>query len=80
VLTPGTAEPEEVIYGAAGLTRPERFEVPGRVVDRTLEEIAASVYSLSSAAPHLVGDRLERFDTELRQLLAEAADDGRFSE
>jgi ubiquinone/menaquinone biosynthesis C-methylase UbiE len=80
VLTAGASEPEEVIYRAAGFTGPERFEVPGRVLERNIEEITASVYSLSSAAPHLFGDRLEQFDAELRQLLDEAADDGRFSE
>jgi hypothetical protein len=69
-----------VTYRAAGFTGPERFEVPGRVVERNIEEVAASVYSLSSAAPHLFGDRLEQFDGELRQLLVEAADHGRFSE
>jgi hypothetical protein len=80
VLAAGTAEPEEVIYRAAGFTGPERFEVAGREVKRSVEEIVASVYSLSSAAPHLFGDRLEHFDTELRQTLAQAADDGCFSE
>jgi SAM-dependent methyltransferase len=80
VLAAGTSEPEEVVYRAAGFTGPERFEVPGRVVDRSAEEISASVYSLSSAAPHLFGDRLEQFDAELRRLLAETADNGCFSE
>ena len=69
-----------MIYEAAGFTGPERIEVPGRIVDRTVEEVSASVYSLSSATPHLFGDRLEQFDAELRHLLVEAADDGCFSE
>jgi hypothetical protein len=38
------------------------------------------VYSLSSSAPHLFGERLAAFDEELRQLLADASADGRFSE
>ena len=80
VLAAGASEPEEVIYRAAGFTGPESLEVPGQVVERNVEEITASVYSLSSAAPHLFGDRLEQFDAELRQLLAEVADDGCFSE
>ena len=80
VLTPGTSETEEVIYRAAGFTGPERFEVPGRTVQRTVEEIVASVYSLSSASPHLFGDRLEQFDTELRGLLVQTAENGCFSE
>jgi SAM-dependent methyltransferase len=80
VLTAGTPDREEVIYRAAGFAGPERIEVAGRVVERTADEVAASVYSLSSAAPHLFGDRLGEFDAELRQLLADAAADGRFSE
>jgi SAM-dependent methyltransferase len=80
VLTAGTAEREDVMYRAAGLTGPQRFEIPGRVVDRTADQIAASVYSLSSAAPHLFGDRLTQFDAELRELLATTADGGWFSE
>lgn len=54
--------------------------MPGRVVERTLEAIAASVYSLSSSAPHLFGERLSAFDKELRELLAETSDGGWFSE
>jgi hypothetical protein len=54
--------------------------VPSRVVNRSAEQIAASVYSLSSSAPHLFGDRLEQFDAELRQLLTDASGDGRLSE
>ncbi len=80
VLSVGTSDPEKVIYRAAGFAGPERFEVPGRVVDRNVDEIAASGYSLSGAAPHLFGARFEQFDAELRQLLADAADDGYFSE
>jgi ubiquinone/menaquinone biosynthesis C-methylase UbiE len=79
-LMSGTSEREQVIYEAAGFTGSERLEVPGRIVDRTVEEVSASVYSLSSAAPHLFGDRLEQFDAELRHLLVEAADGGCFSE
>jgi SAM-dependent methyltransferase len=70
---------EDDIYRAAGFHGPQQLEIPGRVVERTADEVAASVYSLSSAAPHLFGDRLSAFDAELRQLLAEAGDGG-FSE
>ncbi len=71
---------EDVIFRDAGFDGPERLEVPGRVVDRTAEEVVASVFSLSSAAPHLFGDRLDAFERDLRQLLQEASPDGRFSE
>ena len=79
-LTAGTAEREDVIYRAAGLSGPERFQVSGRVVERTTDQVAASIYSLSSAAPHLFGDQLQDFDTELRRLLAATAAAGWFSE
>ena len=82
VLSVGPSDGEEdTVYRAAGFSGPQRFEVAGRVVDRTPGEVAASVYSLSGTAPHLFGDRLADFDAELRRLLAEAAGiDGRFSE
>jgi SAM-dependent methyltransferase len=80
VLPAGTPGDEDDVYREAGFEGPLRLEVPGRVVERTAEEIAASVYSLSSSAPHLFGERLAAFDEELRQLLADASADGRFSE
>jgi hypothetical protein len=76
----GTPGDEDDVYRGAGFEGPQQLEVPGRIVERRAEEVAASVYSLSSSAPHLFGDRLGAFDKELRQLLAEASDDGRFSE
>lgn len=80
-LREGSYEPEDVIYRSAGFTGPERIEVPGRVVERTVAEIVAAVHSLSSAAPHLFADRLPEFDLELGGLLRDAAGDrGRFSE
>jgi SAM-dependent methyltransferase len=80
VLASGTPEGEDAIYRAAGFSGPQRLEVPGRVVERSVEEVVASVYSLSSSAPHLFGDRLERFDADLRQLLDRISRDGGFSE
>ena len=76
--TPGGDE--DLIYRAAGFTGPQRFSVPGRAVERSADEVAASIYSLSSSAPHLFGDRLDAFDTELRGLLAASSADGWFSE
>jgi SAM-dependent methyltransferase len=79
-LTNGTPNGEDAIYRAAGLTGPQRLEIPGLIVDRTTDQVTASVYSLSSAAPHLFADRLEQFDADLRRLVADTARDGRFSE
>jgi hypothetical protein len=42
--------------------------------------VVASVFSLSSATPHLFGDRVDLFEAELRDLLAGAGPEGRFSE
>ena len=71
---------EDAIYRAAGFTGPERIEIPGWTVERTTAQIAAAVYSLSWAAPHLFGARLAEFDDELRRLLDRASSDGRFIE
>jgi hypothetical protein len=50
------------------------------VVVRSADDIVAGVFSLSFAAPHLFGDRVDEFETDLRALLAEAGPEGRFSE
>jgi SAM-dependent methyltransferase len=71
---------DDDVYRAAGFEGPQRYEVPGRVVERTAEQVLASVYSLSYSAPHLFGDRLTVFDEQLRQLLTDASDQGRFAE
>ena len=80
MLPSGTSGGEDDVFRAAGFSGPSRIEVPGRVVERSVEEVASSVYSLSSSAPHLFGERLAEFDGELRALLTEASADGRFSE
>jgi SAM-dependent methyltransferase len=70
VLPNGTPGDEESIYRAAGFVDPKRLEVPGRIIERSADEVAAAVYSLSSSAPHLFGDRFAQFDADLRELLA----------
>ena len=59
---------------------PQRIEIEGRVLERSADEVAASLYSLSSAAPHLFGDRFDAFDADVRQLLRRASPHGLFSE
>jgi hypothetical protein len=49
-------------------------------VERSEDDVVAAVLSLSWAAPHLFGDRLEAFVTDLREVLRETAPDGRFAE
>lgn len=79
-LPDGTAGGESEIYRGAGLRGPRRFEVPGRVVTRTADEVVAGVFSLSSAAPHLFGDRRAEFEAELRAVLHRASPAGTFTE
>jgi hypothetical protein len=50
------------------------------MIVRSADEIVASVFSLSSAAPHLFGDRRQVFEAALRDLLAEVSPEGQFSE
>ncbi|HWI01826.1 MAG TPA: methyltransferase domain-containing protein [Propionibacteriaceae bacterium] len=80
VLSGGTPGGEEMVYRAAGFAGPQRLEVPGRRVERTADQVVSSVYSLSSSAPHLFGERLEEFDAELRRMLAQSSADGLFCE
>lgn len=81
MLPDGTPRYEEGIMVAAGYRGPTRLVVGGgRVLDRTEDEVVAAVYSMSSSAPHLFGERLGEFDAELRELLRRTAPDGRFSE
>ena len=71
---------EDAIYGAAGFGGPQRLEVPGWAVQRSRDDVVAAVHSLSWAAPHLFGDRLTQFDSDLNRLLADAAGDDTFHE
>ena len=65
---------------AAGFRGPTRLAVGGgRILDRSEDDVVASVYSRSSSTPHLFGERLAEFETELRELLRHTAPDGRFS-
>lgn len=68
------------IYQAAGFRGPTRIEVPGPMVVRSADEVVASVFSLSSAAPHLFGDQRQVFEAALRELLARVSSEGQFSE
>lgn len=50
---------------------PQRIVVPGRTLERTPDQVIANVLSSSNAAPHLFGDRLDEFTTDLRNLLGD---------
>jgi SAM-dependent methyltransferase len=72
---------EAAVYRAAGFEGPEVIVVPdGRVIVRTIDHVVAETFSMSSTAPHLFGDRLLEFETDLRQVLAGASVDGAFAD
>jgi SAM-dependent methyltransferase len=80
LLTGGLSDDDTLVMQAAGFAGPQRLEVPGEVHERTEDQVVASVFSLSSAAPHLFGDGLASFESELRSLLRTVSPDGRFAE
>jgi SAM-dependent methyltransferase len=80
-LPTGTRPGEEEVMRAAGYTGPARVVVGGNEIEeRTIDDVAASVFSLSSSTPHLFGPDLHSFEADLRALLTAAADNGHFSE
>jgi hypothetical protein len=76
--TPGG---EDDVYRAAGFSGPEQIDVDsGELHVRTVDQVISSVLSLSSAAPHLFGSRLDDFVGDLRALLLATSPEGLFSE
>jgi SAM-dependent methyltransferase len=81
VLEHGTPGDEGAVLTRAGFAGPQRLRVPaGAVLERTVDDIVAWVFSRSDSAPHLFGDRRGCFEEELRNLLHEASASGIFSE
>jgi hypothetical protein len=71
----GTRSGEENVMRAAGYAGPIRLEAGGgQIVERTADQIVSAVFSPSSSAPHLFGDRLAAFEADLRRLLNETGD------
>lgn len=80
VLRHGTPGDEWAVLRAAGFAPPETTIVEGRdVITRMVDDVVASIFSMSGTAPHLFGHRLGDFERDLRDLLGAAGDDGRFS-
>jgi ubiquinone/menaquinone biosynthesis C-methylase UbiE len=48
--------------------------------ERTADDIVGLAYSLSTSAPHKLGERKAAFEADLRAALAELSPDGRFTE
>jgi SAM-dependent methyltransferase len=80
-LPGGTASGEDEVIAAAGFTGPHCLTAGGgHVFERSEDDVVASVFSLSWAAPHLFGERLGQFEEELRLLLRGVSSEGRFAE
>jgi hypothetical protein len=76
-----TDRSDEEILAAAGFRLAPGLTIaapPAR--DRDEDEVVASVFSLSYAAPDHFGPRLAEFEQEVRALLRAASPDGRFCE
>lgn len=81
VIPGGPPYIDDATMTGAGFASRVRIGVgSGWVVDRTEDEVVASVFSLSSATPRQFGDRLDEFERELRRLLRSVSADGHFSE
>jgi SAM-dependent methyltransferase len=71
---------EDAVFRQAGFLPAETVTVPDRrVVERTVDDIVARVFSTSSTAPHLFGDRQGDYERDLREILTQASPAGRFS-
>jgi hypothetical protein len=79
-LAHGTPSGEDAVMVAAGFSDPHRVRVAGRVHERSDDDIVASVFSLSRAAPHLFGERIHEFECDLRRLLRHSSPERRFAE
>ncbi len=71
---------EDQVFRQAGFLPAQTVTVPDqRAIERTVDDLVARVFSLSSTAPHLFGDRRADFEADLREILAQASPGGRFS-
>ncbi|MFD7537513.1 class I SAM-dependent methyltransferase [Streptomyces sp. NPDC059819] len=81
VLLHGTPGGEAAVFARTGFSGPERHVVPGgQALERTCDDVAAWVFSMSSSAPHLFEARRDDFEKDLYRLLREVSPSGRFSE
>ena len=71
---------EDAIFQAAGFLPEVCISVgDDRVLDRSTDDFVAWVFSASSTAPHLFGNKLGQFEAELRDLLRQVSPSGHFS-
>ncbi|OQR61392.1 SAM-dependent methyltransferase [Streptomyces maremycinicus] len=80
VLPRGTPDGEAAVLARAGFSGPRRRVVPGgQIIERTVDDVVAGVFSMSFSAPRLFGTRRADFEADLRRLLRDASASGRFS-
>lgn len=80
VLRYGTQDDEAVVLNRAGFQGPERIQIPaGGWLLQSADDVVAWVYSLSGSAPHLFRDRLNAFETDLRNILHDASSSDLFA-
>ncbi len=71
---------EDEVFRRAGFLPAETVTVPDRrAVEQTADELVARVFSSSSTAPHLFGDRRDDYEADVREILARTSPAGRFS-
>jgi ubiquinone/menaquinone biosynthesis C-methylase UbiE len=71
---------EDQVFRQAGFLSAQTVTVPDqRIIELTTDDVVARVFSHSSTAPHLFGDRREEFESDLREILAQASPERRFS-
>lgn len=81
VLRNGTPGGEAAVFRETGFARPNQLVIPAtEPLVRDVDDIVAWVFSRSDSAPHLFGEQLRVFEAELRQVLHQAAPDGRFAD
>jgi trans-aconitate methyltransferase len=76
----GSPGNEAAVFRSAGFEGPESVAVPdGRVLERSIDDVVAHVFSNSATAPHLFGPRLAEFEADLRSLLIRESPRGTFA-
>jgi hypothetical protein len=69
-LPEGTRADERDVLESCGFRNRRAIDVArGEEIVRSEDDIVASVFSRSSSAPHLFGERVREFEAELRELL-----------
>lgn len=67
---PSARSDERANLGAVGFGGPVEIDVPrDEVIERTPDDVVASVFSLSYASPAKFGDRVDAFERDLRAIL-----------